>query len=444
MALAALFAACGRDDGNASHSGNQQIVNELTIDGITYPMTVTALDDMLFRAIDANGQRFVLTGGIQHSDLGDDIDLTWDLTQPVEGIHFTFSLEGSLSLYLVYDNNGVKISGMLDHQEYDGESMFYSGTATLKYNAEGLFVTVSGLLMNGRSFAYKLSMPTLMEPEERLNPNEIAVGSIRYGVQPSLSVTNEMVYLFDVLSTDDEVDMALDLPESLLGVKTRLYNLTGEGGYLMRFNSPIVSFVQQCLPNNTYAEIDGSPLLSSVFYEGAMLFSHEETEDLYSVVVNGRLSNSIPFAARLQVPVEEIRAMDYQIVIDGQPYQLDYTLTLQEGRYTLLAAAYPHDAILDASTLVLFTLRLSFPSSALNQTVDLAEGSPAVDYSLELMGAGLPIDLPTPIRFTRGTLRLDHDDQSVGASLVGTLANGHAISMKARVGDSQIIRRGDR
>ena len=117
MALAAaLFAACGRDDGNASHSGNQQIVNELTIDGITYPMTVTALDDMLFRAIDANGQRFVLTGGIQHSDLGDDIDLTWDLTQPVEGIHFTFSLEGSLSLYLVYDNNGVKISGMLDHQ----------------------------------------------------------------------------------------------------------------------------------------------------------------------------------------------------------------------------------------------------------------------------------------------------------------------------------------
>lgn len=440
-----LFAGCGKDDAGPGDGGSQQVSSLLTIDGITYPMTVTTVDTMTFRAVDAAGQRFVITGGIRRSELGNNIDLTWDLTQPAEGIPFGFVFESSMFFYLVYENTGERITGVLDNTPYDGESIFLSGTATVRCNAEGLYVSVSGTLKNGHSFAYRLFTSAQPGVEQPLAPNELMVGDVCTPVVTTLSLTNEGVCLFDAVGNVDgeAVDMALDLPLALLGTKVNLYTLEGEEAYKIVFNSLVVSFSQQYGHGSPYAELNGRSLQSAAFLEGSMEFSFDEHNATYSVVVKGRLVDGTPFGAHLQVPVEAIQALDYQAVFDGQPYPLDYTLTLQGDEYTLFASGYePHCVAVGATPF--FHIRVLFAASALGREVDLSESNPEVDYSIELTGPNLPIELPTPFRFARGALSLGQDSGGVSISFTGTLSNGHAISMKASVDTPQIIHRDSR
>lgn len=168
LAAAVLMAACGKDDDDATNNGgNQQQQgdkpaqqlgeNQLMIDGTVYPLTVSLMDGMNFQAVHANGQRFTINGGIQYTEWGNEFDRTFDLTQPIAGIHCGFNFESQDFFYLVYDNTGEKIMGVLENTEYDGQSMFSSGTATVRVSASGLFLKIDGTLKNGHTFAFIIS-----------------------------------------------------------------------------------------------------------------------------------------------------------------------------------------------------------------------------------------------------------------------------------------------
>ena len=231
MALAAsmmFFVACNKDENQPTNNSNNNDdngggntpalgVNELIVDGVKYPMNVQLMNGMNFQATDANGQRFTINGGIQHSELGDNFDITYDLTTFCEGIHFGFSFEGQQFFYLVYDNTGWKVMGALDNTEYDGESMFSSGTATVRYNAQGLYIKIDGTLKNSHTIAFCLSSsPSDPGINPEVTPNGLVIGTQQYQMHPTLSITSEGYYLFSANDPNGHFDIIADVPEALM------------------------------------------------------------------------------------------------------------------------------------------------------------------------------------------------------------------------------------
>ena len=174
-----LFAACGKDDdnknsgGSGGGSGLSIADNTLMYDGVTYTFDYVMVD-------------------YYHPELTLVNATTSDTTESgepllsIDGIHITpnawnksFDLADNsnwpdeISVYLIFNgaldisfdgwvNVDRDISGHLDGVDYEGESIFESGTYSVSGNNDGtpITVTVDGMLKNGKTLQMKIVTPS--------------------------------------------------------------------------------------------------------------------------------------------------------------------------------------------------------------------------------------------------------------------------------------------
>lgn len=467
--LATAIVSCSKDDDtNTSNNDNKQSsemgVNELIIDGVVYPMNVTLMGGMNFQATDAGGQRFVINGGIQHTEWGSTFDKTFDLTQPIAGIHCGFSLESESFFYLVFDNTGEKIMGVLDNTEYDGESMFSSGSATIRYNGQSLYIKVNGTLKNGHTFGFIVSVGEQnSEPQPHHQTDRICVGDQQYEYAASLSVTCEGTYLLNVYDPtgNNRFTMIADVEPTSLQNPVNLASSTSSSRYFVRFNSQGLSFSQQRDADNSSANLNGEEC-ASAFSEGGMEFFKSEGE--YVLTLSGVLTNGTRFTATVSVSVADIEAMDSQIILNGDPYDCEVTGIQMRGQYTFNASGHDCSGTYSSvDDVAVISLSVIFSPDEIGKTIDLASSTPGSNYmvyasSLDLIGLyfnqsysstdGLsacfcrgnenPDQRQTSSIFSKGTLSIDEDDVAITVSVIGTLTDGRSVSSQIRIDKTQI------
>lgn len=177
-AAAMMFASCGKDNengGSGSGGGSQQSIadNTMVYDGVTYKfdhvmvgycheeltlITAETADTLL-----DGSPRLMLDGiHITPDAWNRDFNLA-DISQwPVEYVMINLVFSGVLDIsYTSYVNGDRGVSGRLDGQYYEDESIFTSGTYRVSGNNDGtpVTITVDGTLKNGKTMQIKLVTP---------------------------------------------------------------------------------------------------------------------------------------------------------------------------------------------------------------------------------------------------------------------------------------------
>lgn len=321
LAAAAMvfFAACTKEETNnptpASTGGNgggsQSAVNTLTIDGVDYPMTVELVGEAGFRCVDANGQRFTLNGGIIDEIPAKPYEVTYDLTQYLPGIHFGFSFRGEGFFSLMYDNVREKVMGSLDDQGYDGESMFSSGTATIRYTDDGLFITFSGTLKNNHSFGYNLALPAQQRPG--LAPNTFVYDGRVYQLNSVYSISQDGRGYVDASAIDTTAEGS-----SLFYIvsdvsATDTFDLTHGGNYFFSVSSyvqDIPGFSQSCHDGDLSGNIGETEYENAgSFSNGTLIIQKDDVAAVFKLT--GVLKNGVSVGIYLYMPASEWEQLEW-------------------------------------------------------------------------------------------------------------------------------------
>lgn len=456
-AAAMMFASCGKDEENNGGGNTPELgVNEIIIDGVKYPVNVQLMGGMNFQATDANGQRFVINGGIMHSELGDNFDITYDLTGFCEGIHFGFSFESEQFFNLVYDNTGWKVMGMLDGTEYDGESMFSSGTATVRYDGHGLYINIDGTLKNGHTIAFILSTnpSNPSDPNPEPTQNELIIGTQHYMMESVLSITNEGVYLFGGNDPNSLFNVIVDIPSSMLGRTINLAQPSATDHFYINLQTTSLSFALQ-RGDEPINEINADEV-DAVFSQGTMQVTRENGVVVCRVI--GTLSNGTYVAFMMNIDEADIAAMDNQVIFDGQPSEASQVTVWRHGM-----ANMPYELFIAGSV----SVRVEVEQSAMENEINLAASNYPHRYRVTVnmwdqdttamqtnfysgtftgdiqasywdIAAQAETELDDPL-FTSGTLYVSEDEYAIGFSLTGTMRCGHSVSAQVRVSKSEII-----
>lgn len=165
-----MFAACGKDD-NENDGGSQLNIpaNTLVYDGVTYTFDNVYVDYMYsgLTGMEAytndtldNGEPMLRLHGIHITPnvWNRDFDLA-DLSQWPDEVSVNLVFEGVLNMaYTSFVNGDRGVSGRLDGEYYEEESIFTSGTYRVSGNNDGtpITVTVDGVLRNGKTLQMKL------------------------------------------------------------------------------------------------------------------------------------------------------------------------------------------------------------------------------------------------------------------------------------------------
>ena len=162
-AAAMLFAACGKD--NVEDLAD----NTLVYDGVTYTFSNVMVDyrhsEMtLVSAIAGDPQNAELI--VDHIHItpnvwNRDFDLV-DQSQWPDDVAVYLIINGAIEMQFEGWVNGDRgIFGRLDGVEYEGESIFTSGTYRVSGNNDGtpITITVNGKLKNGKDLKMKLVSP---------------------------------------------------------------------------------------------------------------------------------------------------------------------------------------------------------------------------------------------------------------------------------------------
>ena len=177
-AAAMMFASCGKDNengGSGSGGGSQQSIadNTMVYDGVTYKfdhvmvgycheeltlITAETADTLL-----DGSPRLMLDGiHITPEAWNRDFNLA-DISQwPVEYVMINLVFTGVLDIsYTSYVNGDRGVSGRLDGEYYEDETIFTSGTYRVSGNNDGtpVTITVNGTLKNGKTLKIKLVTP---------------------------------------------------------------------------------------------------------------------------------------------------------------------------------------------------------------------------------------------------------------------------------------------
>lgn len=155
--------ACGDKDNNGDTPVTPAADNTVVYNGVTYHMTPEVLcwgsELTRMRAAstetDANSEPVIRFDGLHIKPM------TWgrtmNLASPAEGDEWIVAFMGSvLNCNCSYEYGGL--SGELDGQEYNGQSIFSSGTLLVSGNNDGtpITVTLDGKLKNGKTIQMKL------------------------------------------------------------------------------------------------------------------------------------------------------------------------------------------------------------------------------------------------------------------------------------------------
>lgn len=167
---AMMFASCGKDD-NENGGGSQLNIpaNTLVYDGVTYTFDNVYVDYMYsgLTGMEAytndtldNGEPMLRLHGIHITPnvWNRDFDLA-DLSQWPDEVSVNLVFEGVLNMaYTSFVNGDRGVSGRLDGEYYEEESIFTSGTYRVSGNNDGtpITVTVDGVLRNGKTLQMKL------------------------------------------------------------------------------------------------------------------------------------------------------------------------------------------------------------------------------------------------------------------------------------------------
>lgn len=227
-----------------------------------------------------------------------------------------------------------------------------------------------------------------------------------------------------------------------------LAQLSGVDRFYINFQSTNLSFALQT-GSQPISAINDEPV-SAVFSEGTMEFTKEN--GVVVCKVSGTLSNGVFVGFMMNVSEEDIDAMDYQVILDGQAFEaeaiawyrsdagLPYEIRLVgqgDGAISLKVefepAAFNHDIGLTTTTTAYkYRVSVNFPDTTATQ--DAFDGTVQSSYWVISSQTEVPV---TGCLFTRGTLHIDEDEYNIGFSLSGTLTNGHSVSGQVRLSKSE-------
>lgn len=175
VAVAAMmFASCNKDD-NENGGGSQLNIanNTVVYDGVTYTFDyvmvgyahseLTLMSAETADTLEDGTPRLMLDGiHITPEAWNRDFNLA-DINQwPVEYVMINLVFTGVLDIsYTSYVNGDRGVSGRLDGEYYEEESIFTSGTYRVSGNNDGtpITVTVDGVLKNGKTLQMKIVSP---------------------------------------------------------------------------------------------------------------------------------------------------------------------------------------------------------------------------------------------------------------------------------------------
>lgn len=181
-AAAMMFAACDKDDengntnGGTNGGGSQTALadNTLVYDGVTYTFDyimvgychdeLTLITAETADTLEDGTPRLMLDGiHITPEAWNRDFNLA-DISQwPVEYVMINLVFTGVLDIsYTSFVNGDRGVSGRLDGEYYESESIFTSGTYRVSGNNDGtpITVTANGTLRNGKTLQLKLVTPS--------------------------------------------------------------------------------------------------------------------------------------------------------------------------------------------------------------------------------------------------------------------------------------------
>ena len=186
LAMMAMFAiamtmmvSCGKDDNNNNSGGSGSgselniVDNTVVYDGVTYTFDhimvdychpeLTLVTAETADTLEDGTPRLMLNGiHITPEAWNRDFNLA-DISQwPVEYVMINLVFTGVLDLsYTSYVNGDRGVSGRLDGENYENESIFTSGTYHVSGNNDGtpVTITVNGTLRNGKTLQIKLVTP---------------------------------------------------------------------------------------------------------------------------------------------------------------------------------------------------------------------------------------------------------------------------------------------
>ena len=285
--------------------------------------------------------------------------------------------------------------------------------------------------------------------------NMLIVGSQQYQLHPTLSITSEGYYLFSANDPNGHFDIIADVPEALMNRTVDLAQLEGVDRFYINFTTTGLSFALQT-GTQPISAINGESV-DAVFSQGTMQFINEN--GVFSLCVVGTLSNGTNVGFMMSVPVTDIEAMDYQIIVDGHAYNAEclawhkpgatlseeILLYSNDGPYVRVEvepAAYTHHIDLTTTTTAIkYRVTINFWDQDSTATQDAFTGTVESTY----------YDIPaqeehkmTGCMFTRGSLFISEDQYAIGFTLTGSLTNGRSVSAQVRISKSEIQDQGIR
>lgn len=441
-----LFTAC--DPTEEEHNDQPTLSNNMLIyDGVAYngQGAVAFFETVLQYVFD--GSNFGVMGNIESNAYNH----TFDLSHHSEGHMYNMHVNVGDALNLVYINNPQELSCSLNGQDLGNSSCFSNGTATITVANDTLTMQVEGTLINGKELKFKFTAGVPHTPEA--TTNEIVIGNTHYPINPSLSISNEGVFLFGADSND--IHLIVDLPASMMGQTIPLHEMFGPKEYYFDFISPTLSFSQQMNEDNPFARLNDEDLTHPVFSDGTLRFFEEN--GVYTVSIHGTLwGQDMPsFSAQISVPKTDIQAMDNQIVVDGQVFEgnasgTHFTTGSYSGQYILRIQGYDRSS---GVSQLATEMSFYFDSSLIGRTINLTSSSEMGSYSLN--GAWYPEpawsysqwlnngtfqsrygtdeDPQNTSLFTTGTFSIDEDEWAISLTHIGILTNGHSVSTQIRL-----------
>ena len=448
--MATMAVSCNKDDDKNKDNNPPQGLsdNTLVYDGTVYngESGVQFLNGSLQYALFNHSENgFELSGNIESSAY----NRTFDLTQHHADFMFTVHINVGEILDLKFQNYPQNFWCFLNGESLENTSCFRSGTATVTMNNGQLTVVVEGVLINGKELKYKVvASQSAPGPSSEVTPNGLVIGDQQYQLHPTLSITNEGYYLFDARDPNGAYDIIADIPATLMNQTVNLAQLSGVDRFYINFQSTNLSFALQT-GSQPISAINDEPV-SAVFSEGTMEFTKEN--GVVVCKVSGTLSNGVFVGFMMNVSEEDIDAMDYQVILDGQAFEaeaiawyrsdagLPYEIRLVgqgDGAISLKVefepAAFNHDIGLTTTTTAYkYRVSVNFPDTTATQ--DAFDGTVQSSYWVISSQTEVPV---TGCLFTRGTLHIDEDEYNIGFSLSGTLSNGHSVSGQVRLSKSE-------
>jgi len=462
--MVALFAtalvACDKENEQPeNNNGNSTTLsdNTLVYDGVSYSGQAQAQYSGDYVEVVLSNNNADPAFGLNCRLDANCFDRSIDLTQHNVEITMFYHVYVEDLLDLKFQSYPQNFWCFLDGENYESSSCFTSGTFTASVADGILTVELDGTLANGKGLQYRIVTSLQSEPEPRpeLSANTFVVGTQQYAINPTLSISDEDIYLFDATTPNGVYNIIIDIPTSQMGQTIDLTQAAvSDFDYYIDFQTTDLSFGLQSSQTQPIREINGEEV-ENVFSEGTMQLSEED--GVIVLHLSGTLSNGTYVGILMNVATTDITAMDNQIVYDGEVYSCSGII-----RYNS-SWIFPYEMAVYSQESPAYG-RIEIKPNVISNTIDLASSSVYFAYRLSIMIPDTTIEqnsysggeftgdvesgywiIPTQSGeyfdgslFTSGSMSVSEDEYSITFKLKGVLECGHSISFQSTVAKSDI------